>query len=60
MRGLASRYPPATEEIGAVGREIETRRGIPRVVALKMFLRTPFKWQSFISIDSEMERRESG
>jgi hypothetical protein len=26
--------PPATEETGACGREIESRHGIPRVVAL--------------------------
>jgi hypothetical protein len=27
--------PPVTEEIGAMGREIEARQGIGRVVALK-------------------------
>jgi hypothetical protein len=34
-RGLRVSSPPATEEIGAMGPEIESRQGIGRVVALK-------------------------
>jgi hypothetical protein len=32
--------PPSTEEIGSMGREIESRQGIGRVVAIKKSFRT--------------------
>jgi hypothetical protein len=39
-RGLVVTSPPATEEIGAIGREIESRQGIHRVV---VFMKTKLK-----------------
>jgi hypothetical protein len=33
-RGLMVSSPPATEETGAMGREIETRQGMYRVIAI--------------------------
>jgi hypothetical protein len=38
LRGLVVTYPPGTEETRAMGRKIESRQGICRVVAFLFFI----------------------